>query len=118
MGATVHVVGNGTVAMARDFAEQFGVRATLWTDPSRRSFALAGLHRRFGLGPKALRAGLRAFRAGFRQGRTQGDPWQQGGVLVVGRDGRRWLRHADAFAGDHADLDAVLQAVERAVAAE
>ena len=31
----------------------------------------------------------------------QGDPWQQGGVFVLGPDGRELYRHISREAGDH-----------------
>jgi hypothetical protein len=57
---------------------------------------------------------LRATKAGFRQGKTQGDPWQQGGVLVVRRGGALEWGYASATAGDHPPLDAVFEAATRA----
>ena len=39
--------------------------------------------------------------AGFRQGKVRGDPWQQGGVLVVLPGGRVVYRYLSSAAGDH-----------------
>lgn len=104
-------IGNGTPLMARDFIERFAIAFEVFTDPSREAFALAGMRRTFGLGLKTLGHGLRAWRGGFRQGKTQGDPWQQGGVLGIDRDGTIFFEHADEGAGDHADVQSVLAAV-------
>lgn len=109
-------IGNGTPLMARDFIEQFAVAFEVFTDPSRQAFALAGMRRIFGLGIKTLGRGMRAWREGFRQGKTQGDPWQQGGVLGVDRDGAIFFEHADEGAGDNADVEAVLTAARARVA--
>ena len=52
----------------------------------------------------------RALRAGFRQSRVQGNPWWQGGVVVLARPGRLVHTQRDGVAGDPLDLDAVLAA--------
>jgi hypothetical protein len=112
----VVAVGNGTAPMAKDFVEQFAVSYPVFTDPSREVFRLAGMRRTLGLGLKTLGRGLRAMKGGFRQGRTQGDAWQQGGVLGVAPDGQVWFEHIDGSAGDHADVGAVLGALRARVA--
>ena len=56
----------------------------------------------------------RALRRGFRQGKTQGDPWQQGGVVVLSRDGQVLFRQVDKTGGDPLDLDGVVAAVRGA----
>lgn len=111
-GARLFAIGNGTALMARDFAEAFDVKFPLFTDPSRASYLAAGMRtQRFlrleGLGA-TLSHGVRSLRRGFRQGRTQGDPFQNGGVLVVEPSGRILFSQAEAAAGDLADPDAVV----------
>ena len=59
---------------------------------------------------QSLIHGIQAMREGFRQGRTDGDLWQQGGVFVMGPGNKLIFQHRNKFAGDHADLDAVLLA--------
>ena len=49
--------------------------------------------------------------AGFRQGRTQGDPWQLGGVLVVRPGGQVAYFHRSQNAGDHAPAGDVVRAL-------
>ncbi len=95
-------VGTGTPAMAAAFArEAAGVHPVL-CDRTRAAFAAARMPRGLAsvLHPRALLNAWRALRDGFRQSRVQGDPWQQGGVLVF--DGEGALLHAavDAVAGD------------------
>lgn len=99
-------------AFARDHA---GPHAVL-SDVARRTFQAAGMKR--GLA-SMLRLRLfvnvvRGMRAGFRQGKVQGDPWQQGGVLVFDRGGRLLHQQLDAVGGDALDLDAVVAAVRSA----
>ena len=60
-------------------------------DPRRRTYRHLGFKRGPGstlLSLATMKHALRAWRKGFRQGATQGDPWQQGGVLVAGGDSR------------------------------
>ncbi len=112
------VIGNGTALMARDFAEQFSVSTPLFTDPSRKSYEAAGWRRPLasavvGLGT-TLKASIRAMKGGFRQGKTQGDAFQLGGVLVVNPEGEVLFEHGDKAAGDHASIDSVLDALPAA----
>lgn len=98
--------------MAQDFVEQFHVSLPVFTDPSRRSYEVAGWQRPLGaavlrLGT-TLKASVRAMKGGFRQGRTQGDAFQLGGVLVVDANGTLLFRHVDDAAGDHADVESIL----------
>lgn len=96
--------------MAQDFVETFAVPFPVFTDPSRSSYRLAGLKRSLGLGIASIGHARRAMSAGHRQGRTQGDPWQQGGILIVDTDGRTVWRHVDGTAGDHGSAaDALAQ---------
>lgn len=107
-GARVVFVGNGSPMMASAFAEDFDVRSPLYTDPSLKVYEAVGLQRGMGSVWKTLKAAPRALKGGFVQGRTQGDAFQQGGILVVDREGRELYRYVSAFAGDHPSMDAVL----------
>jgi peroxiredoxin len=112
-GAELVVVGSGSPEMARAFVEDVGLTTPVYTDPSRRSYALAGLKRGV-LATFSLRGmghAARAMKKGFRQSATRGDPWQQGGVLVVERGGRIGYVHRDSEAGDLAPEQEVLAAV-------
>ena len=117
LGASLHAVGNGNALMARDFVEQFAVTFPVWTDPGKETYRLAGFRHIVSANLDTFKAGRRAVKAGFRQGKTQGDPWQQGGTLVVSGAGRLWFAHAASFAGDHAAMDDVLRALRSGLAA-
>ena len=97
--------------MAADFVEQFQVPFPVYTDPQRASYRVAGMKREFGLGLKTLRRARRAARAGVRQGATKGDPFQQGGVLVVAPSGEVLWRFVSDGAGDHPTIAEVLAAL-------
>jgi hypothetical protein len=62
------------------------------------------------VGPASLYRGIYAMKKGFRQGSTAGDPWQQGGVFLIGPGDNLFFGHRDRFAGDLADLNQVLAA--------
>ena len=111
-------IGNGTALMAQDFIETFGVRFEVFTDPSRKSYQLAGMQRKLGIGLRTIGRSIRAMRAGFRQGKTQGDPWQQGGVLGIApaddaaaARAEIWYEHVDDGAGDNVEPQTVLLAL-------
>lgn len=115
-GAALYAIGNGTVPFARAFREEMPASFPLFTDPSRQSYRAFGMRRRAVdfLKPSVLFGGHRAIRAGFHQTAVRGDALQNGGVVIVGTDGRVLYRHVESAAGDLADLDDVLAALERA----
>jgi hypothetical protein len=112
-GAELIVVGNGRPEHAADFREAHDLRFPLFVDPELRAYAAAGLKRGIlrTLGPATICAGLRAFRSGFRQGWTQGDPWQEGGVFVIRPGGAVAFAHVSETAGDHPDPRDVIAAL-------
>lgn len=110
-GVKLFFIGNGTPAMAKDFHEFMGLAdLPVWTDPRRQTYAHLGFKRGWWsvLDPRVWRFGARARAAGFKQGRTAGDPVQQGGVLVVKRGGEVVYGYASETAGDHPPIDTVI----------
>ena len=107
-GARLAIVGNGSPQMAKAFGARSGlpVSVTLLTDPTLRSYAEAGLKRSalLTLGPRGWLPYIRTLRKGFRQGRLAGDPWQQGGAVVIAPGGRVLYRFIST---QPADLPAV-----------
>jgi peroxiredoxin len=114
-GAELVVVGNGRPEYAADFRDSEGLEFPLYTDPDLRSYAAAGLKRSVGssINLNVIGHGLRAFSTGKRQGATQGDPWQQGGVFVIAPRDRVDFSYVSAEAGDHPDIEDVLAALPR-----
>lgn len=115
-GGRLIVVGNGQPRFVADFRRTTGYTGLLYTDPAREAYRACAFARGVGtaVNPTTARNALRTMRAGFRQGRTQGDPWQQGGVLAIGPgDQVLWIERIK-HAGDTIDLDAVLDAVRAA----
>lgn len=110
-------MGSGTPEQARRFTEQERVPGTLVTDPSLAAYRIAGMKRGVlkTLNPKSALSAVRALGRGHMQGANAGDPWQQGGVLVVDaieRGGRVLLQHASSEAGDPTDFAAVARALD------
>ena len=85
----------------------------IYTDPSRavyRAFEMRN-DKLSALKPKAWKNALRAKRAGFKQTGVRGDPFQNGGVVVVLPNGAIPFVHVESEVGDLADLDAVIAAL-------
>ena len=104
-------IGSGNALMATDFREQLALDVPVWVDPKRVTYQHLGFKHSVlsAVGPRVWGHFLRAWREGFRQGATQGDPWQQGGVLVVRRGGAIEYGFASAAAGDHPPIEVVMQ---------
>lgn len=119
----VTLIGSGSPAQLAAFVEREALAShpiELRTDPTRATYAAAGLARsRWGTaGPRAVAALLALGLRGHRNGRPQGDLWQQGGTLYVARGGALVFRHAAAHLGDHAELGDLLDVALRRRAEE
>jgi prostamide/prostaglandin F2alpha synthase len=103
-GAELYVIGNGSPSFIAGFREQTGWTGPVYTDPSLAVYRAAQLKRSVGstLDPRSLTDAWKALRHGSRQGRTQGDQWQQGGTLVVAPSGAVRWHHASGRPGDNA----------------
>ena len=112
-GAELIVIGNGSPQFIEGFRETTGWQGPLYTDPSLAVYQAAGLKRGVltVLDPRAALSALGALRAGSRQGRTQGDQWQQGGVLVISPSGEVLWSQVSDYAGDNAAPDDILAAL-------
>jgi hypothetical protein len=108
-GASLLAVGNGSALMASDFVESFEVDFPVYTDPSRATYKLVGFKRTaLFFGPRTYKHNRRATKAGFRQGRVAGDPWQQGGDVIVAPGDNVLYCRASSGPGDHASLEELL----------
>ena len=114
------LIGNGTPEQAADFADEIQWPANrLYSDPARLTYAAL----QFAKGPSSLftrdslMRTIASFRAGHKQswGRMPTDAFQQGGAIVVNTDGLVTFVHRDAYAGDHAPLDVLEDAVRDAM---
>ncbi len=115
-GAELHLVGNGNRHFAQAFAEELKIVCPLYVDTKLEAYRALSMRRGVAstLGSLAAwRNVARAMKAGFRQGTTQGDAWQLGGVLVVLPGGTVAFRHIGQAAGDHPPVEAVLNSLPR-----
>ena len=112
-GAELYVIGNGSPSFIEGLRAQTGWTGPVYTDPSLAVYKAAQLKRGVlrTLDPRGYGKALRAMAGGQRQGRTQGDQWQQGGVLVVAPDGGVLYQQASERAGDNATGAQILAAM-------
>jgi AhpC/TSA antioxidant enzyme len=85
VGAELVIVGNGNADFAASFKKKFNLKTPLYVDPSLAVYNAAGLKRTKAgtIGPRNWLPALKALFTGTFQGRTQGDPYQQGGVFII-----------------------------------
>lgn len=104
-------IGSGTPEDARYFIEKFSYEGEMYLNQELDAYRAFDLKRGFWrtLGPSPLARGFRAMKQGFRQGRSAGDLWQQGGIFVIGPGDRLLFEHINGMAGDQADLKDVLR---------
>ena len=112
-GVEVAFIGSGAPRYASAFRDEFKLKdALVLSDEPLASYKRAGF--RHGalstFSPRAMLHYARALAAGFRQGKTQGDPLQQGGVMVVDGEGNVTYRYASKTGGDHPPVDKILAA--------
>jgi hypothetical protein len=118
-GGKLAIVGNGWPAAAKSWAQHVGFppSVAVLTDPTRKAYDLAGMKRSAMLtlfNPLSLARWGRAQVRGFRQGRTAGDAWQQGGALVVQPGGKITWRYVSLGPGDHPTPGTLIAALKRA----
>jgi hypothetical protein len=108
-------IGSGTPEDGRYFVEKFSYHGEMYLDPELNAYKVFNLKRGFWrtLGPSPLVRGFKAIKQGFRQGRSAGDLWQQGGIFVIGPGNKLLFEHINSMAGDEADLNDVLRAAAR-----
>src|SRR5262249_21196956 len=123
-GGELVVIGSGTPNFIAGFRETTKYDGPLYVDPQLVSYKAAGLKRGVlrTLNPLTIAMGVRAMAHGNFQGRTQGDNYQQGGILVIipsspaGPPGRIVYEHVSDVAGDNAPAREVVAALQAAIA--
>jgi hypothetical protein len=119
IGVAPYVIGSGSPAQAKKFQQKMEAEALpIFSDAALASYRAAGWVRSpvaTMLNPRTWLNGLKI--AGkYWQGRTQGDPWQLGGALVIRPDGETVWRYRSEASGDHPTLAQLEDAARRAVA--
>lgn len=112
-GADLVFVGNGNPQQARHFQARQVMESPVFTDPGLRLYRVLGMKRGVGatLGPKSIAAGARSVLRGHLQTSVEGDPWQQGGLIVLKPGGEVAYVERNRTAGDRPNLDAALAAL-------
>ena len=115
LGAELVVVGNGSVEQAAEFVTEVGTGARVLTDPNRESYCAVDMKRtmRSSMNLKTIAHGVRACRSGFRQTKVAGDPFQQGGIVVMSPGDHERYRYVSEEAGDHPPFEQVLDTLRR-----
>jgi peroxiredoxin len=115
LGAELILVGNGSVEEARVFQAELQPTCPVLTDPSRQTYCTLGMRRGLHrvLRPAVLLRAVEARRQGFRQSRVAGDPYQQGGIVIIAGS-REVYRFISESPGDRPEPDTVMAALERA----
>lgn len=113
LGCKVVAIGNGIPIMAQDFVEQFEIPYPVYTDPTAETYKVLGMHRRLGIGLGTLRSALSVRKNGFKQGKVEGDPFQQGGEAFINGNGEiLWINRCRT-AEQHSTPELLLHTAER-----
>lgn len=112
-GGELVVIGSGSPAQAKRFAEEERFEGVMVTDPTLEAYNRAGMKRSVlrTLNPKSALSAVRALGSGHVQKKAAGDLWQQGGVIVVS-NGREILHHTASAAGDPTDFRGIVRAFD------
>ena len=114
-GAGVVAVGTGGKRYAKAFVEDLQVPFEVLLDEDGSAAEIVGTNT-VGLGmainPKAWLAGARAVKAAGPQGKTGRRPMQLGATLVIAPGDELLYSEFEEYAGDHADLDEIIAALE------
>jgi hypothetical protein len=118
-GAELVVIGSGKPHFVAGFRELTGYKGPLYVDPELKSYEAAGLERGMwrNFTPLSFGHAVRALARGNMQGRTQGDPSQQGGAMVIAPGGKLLFAHVSKVAGDNASPEVLLGALRAGSAA-
>ena len=112
-GAELIFVGNGKPDEAAVFQREDAGGRPVYTDPSRATYNALGMRRSVTatLGAKSSLVAVGATLRGMRQTKVAGDPWQQGGLLVLAPGDRVLHLQQNSSAGDRPDVEAALAAL-------
>jgi peroxiredoxin len=114
LGAELVVIGHGSPEQARAFRDEQATPFPLFTDPTRQAYCAVGMRRslRSVLTLRVLARSINAGARGFRQTGVAGDPFQQGGVVVIAPTGVERYRFVSREAGEHPPPADILAAVD------
>ena len=113
LGAGLVFVGSGSAQYAKWFQEDYAPQWPVYSDSELVTYRALEARRGFrsSVNSRTVWLSFRALARGFRQGRTQGDQYQQGAVCIVTPEGAMPYLHISEVAGDHPRPDEVLAAL-------
>jgi peroxiredoxin len=102
-GAELVIIGNGKPHHAETFRKDLKLASPIYVDPKLGTYRALKLERGIWktFQPIVWWHALKAFRQGFRQKSTTGDPWQHGGTFVILPNGQVIYHYISKHAGDH-----------------
>lgn len=112
---TVALIGNGQVKQVEQFRNEMNWMAYLFTDPQRITYNQMGFVK--GVNVTFTAKGLGKVIESYKQGNQQSwlrmptDPFQQGGAVIVDKQGLVSELHRDQYAGDHMDIEKLYQRI-------
>ena len=120
LGASLVLIGNGTVEQACEYKLRESLPFRLVVDPKLVGYQAMDLKRslRAGFRPRKFFRLARALRAGFRGGAVEGDADQLGGLFVIARDGEVRYAHVSHEPGDDPPVEDILDSLRRIQAVE
>ena len=114
LGGELFVIGHGNLEQTRAFRDEQPAPFPLFTDPTRQAYCALEMRRdpRSVLTAGVLGRAILARARGFQQSRVAGDPFQQGGVVVIAPPGVERYRFISREAGDHPAASEILAALD------
>lgn len=110
-------IASGSTRFAKIFRDDHltQVDCLILCDPELKSYQAMGWQKSLLalFNPATLLRGAGAFRQGYRQSAVvQGDPLQNGGLLVTDQAGHSLYQYASTGPGDHPEIEKVLQVLK------
>lgn len=123
LGIPTIIVGNGEPRYIEGFIERFQLQnqpLKIVTDPSLGIFKIAKLKKSFWAtyGPRALWDNVKAFTLGVIQKTYEGNLFQQGGTILLNREGKVVFYHQNDHISDLSDLSDVVDEIHKMLALE
>ncbi|MCB1153599.1 MAG: AhpC/TSA family protein [Deltaproteobacteria bacterium] len=119
LGGRLVIIGCGKPEHADWFAEDVQYDGPILVDMKRQTYKTAEMKNSIGatFSLHTVKNAARALKSGARQHKTMGDPWQQGGAMVIGPGNTLHYKQISDQAGDHAPVGELLDALKKAAAA-
>ncbi len=117
IGIELIFVGSGSYQQAAYFKEGYSPNGAIYSDMNLTIYNALSARKSLisNIMPQVWIAGLKALLKGFIQSKTQGDYLQQGGNVLVMKDGIVKFLHLNKYAGDHMKPDALLEQIKKSL---